>query len=143
MAQKTPSRGKTKRRSAGRAKRNGVGGSAELPARTLQYKVAELSTVDEQSLERVVNDHAARGWSLDGVQFAMREQSKRPAMAFVFFTREGPLAQDSAGRDGDEARAHLARLAEPGPGPGAAALPVSAYERLRQLAEDDDGGGSN
>jgi hypothetical protein len=26
---------------------------------------------------------------LDGVQFAMRESSKRPAMAFVFFTREG------------------------------------------------------
>ena len=28
------------------------------------------------------------GWNFDTVQFAMRESSKRPAMAFVTFTRE-------------------------------------------------------
>ena len=45
--------------------------------------------MDEGSLERTVNDWIPKGWNLDGVQFAMRESSKRPAMAFVFFTREG------------------------------------------------------
>ncbi|MEN9797589.1 MAG: hypothetical protein RL653_1285 [Pseudomonadota bacterium] len=140
MLRKTPPRGTTTKRAPARRRRNGAGRPVELPARVLHYKVAELSTVDEQSLERVVNQHAAAGWALDGVQFAMREQSKRPAMAFVFFTREGPPAEESPGREQDEARAHLSRLAEPGA--PAAALPVSAYERLRQLAEDDDGGGS-
>jgi hypothetical protein len=54
----------------------------------------ELSTVDEGTLERTVNEWVARGWSLDGVQFAMRESSKRPSMAFVFFTRPGaPLVE--------------------------------------------------
>jgi hypothetical protein len=112
-----------------------VGRAAVLSApRSLQYKVAELSTVDEQALERVVNEHAARGWALDGVQFAMREQSKRPSMAFVFFTREGPA--EDGGREVEDARSHLARLAEePDERPP---VPVSAYERLRQLADSDD-----
>ena len=33
------------------------------------------------------------GWTLDTVQFAMRESSRRPSMAFVMFTR--PLADPS------------------------------------------------
>jgi hypothetical protein len=53
----------------------------------LQYKVVELSTVDEGSLEHTVNVWVHQGWTLENVQFAMRESSKRPAMAFVFFTR--------------------------------------------------------
>jgi len=28
------------------------------------------------------------GWIFEGFQFAMRESSKRPSMAFVIFTRE-------------------------------------------------------
>ncbi len=140
MPSKTSPRGKTTERASPRRRRSGVGRPAVLPPRVLHYRVAEISTVDEQSLERVVNRHAADGWTLDGVQFAMREQSKRPAMAFVFFTREGPPTEESAGREQDEARAHLSRLADPEA--PAAALPVSAYERLRQLAEDDEGGGS-
>ena len=126
-----------------RRRRSGVGRAADLPApRLLQYKVAELSTVDEQSLERVVNDHAAEGWALDGVQFAMREQSKRPSMAFVFFTRERAQGDEvGGGRDAADARSHLQRLASEAP--EHAAVPVSAYERLRQLAEhDDDGDGA-
>lgn len=53
----------------------------------LRYKVVELSFVTDDELERVINEYVAQGWSFDGVQFAMRESSKRPAMAFVFFTR--------------------------------------------------------
>ena len=59
------------------------------PRRALHYKVVELSTVDEGSLEHTVNVWVRQGWALEGVQFAMRESSKRPAMAFVFFTRSG------------------------------------------------------
>lgn len=55
----------------------------------LLYKVVELSTVDEATLERTLNEWVAQGWTFDGVQFAMREASKRPSMAFVFFTRQG------------------------------------------------------
>jgi hypothetical protein len=36
----------------------------------------------------VLNEWTAQGWQLDGIQFAMRDSSKRPSMAFVTFTRE-------------------------------------------------------
>jgi hypothetical protein len=52
------------------------------------YKIVEASTVTDEALEQIVNTWVARGWSLDGIQFAMRESSKRPAMAFVLFTRD-------------------------------------------------------
>lgn len=102
----------------------------------LLYKVVELSTVDEASIERTINDWVFKGWMLDGLQFAMREQSKRPAMAFVFFTREGQPETSAEPRTEAEARVHLQRLAEGEAAP--APVPVSAYERLRQLAEADD-----
>ncbi len=124
--------------------------------RLLQYKVVELSTVDEGTLDRTVNEWSARGWTLDGVQFAMRESSKRPSMAFVFFTREdAPAAHDEAA-----ARGRLREIAETGSpssrlvaspdftGNAAAASSqeyvytrppgmVSAHERLAQLAGVD------
>jgi hypothetical protein len=100
--------------------------------RELQYKVVELSTVDEGSLERTLNEWIARGWNLDGVQFAMRESSKRPAMAFVFFTREGP----PAARTVDEARDRLARMA--GVPPAAAARPPPPQDI--EPPGGDDGG---
>jgi hypothetical protein len=54
----------------------------------LQYKVVEISTVTEDEIERILNEWASQGWSYDGMQFAMRESSKRPSMAFITFTRE-------------------------------------------------------
>lgn len=112
-------------------------------ARSLQYKVVELSNVDERSLERTVNDWVPQGWTFDGVQFAMRESSKRPSMAFVFFTREGaPLPEpqlygDDAFRTDDEAQAHLRRLAR-----AEVAVPTSsdAWARLQALAGEDEEG---
>ncbi len=56
---------------------------------TADYKVVELSTVTDEELERVINEWVQKGWNFEGVQFAMRESSKRPAMAFVIFTRPG------------------------------------------------------
>lgn len=52
------------------------------------YKVVEVATVTDEELEKVLNEWTGRGWKLDGIQFAMRESSKRPSMAFVTFTRE-------------------------------------------------------
>jgi hypothetical protein len=120
--------------------------------------VVELSTVDEGTLEQAVNAHVRQGWSLDGVQFAMRESSKRPSMAFVFFTREGSI-EDSE-HDAGAARERLRRIAggaaptgdparaedEPGtresgdPRTWGAASERSAdpWTRLRELAEDGE-----
>ena len=52
-----------------------------------EYKVVETSLVTDESLERIINEWVRQGWQYDGIQFAMREASKRPAMAFVLFTR--------------------------------------------------------
>lgn len=53
----------------------------------MKYKVVETSLVTDDALEAILNEWTAKGWHYDGMQFAMREASKRPAMAFVFFTR--------------------------------------------------------
>ncbi|MGO9831356.1 MAG: hypothetical protein ACLPJH_14555 [Myxococcaceae bacterium] len=95
----------------------------------LQYKVVELSTVDEAALEQAVNVWVQQGWTVESVHFAMRESSKRPAMAFVFFT----CAHRAAPHDGVAAHARLRRLAEGAPDQ-APARSVAAWERLAQLA---------
>lgn len=111
--------------------------------RALLYKVVELSSVDEHSMERTLNEWVSMGWKFDGVQFAMRESSKRPSMAFVFFTREGsPLPEhghppqivphlEGEPRGEAEALAHLQRLTNEGD-------PMqTAWERLHGLAAAD------
>ena len=55
---------------------------------TARYKVVEVSSVTDEEIESVLNEWTAQGWKLDGIQFAMRDSSKRPSMAFVTFTRE-------------------------------------------------------
>ncbi len=95
--------------------------------RALAYKVIELSVVDEATIERTLNEWVCQGWKLDGIQFAMRESSKRPSMAFVLFTREKRAAAAF-----EDEREHLAAdKAKMG-------SEVSAWERLAQLAGDDD-----
>lgn len=54
----------------------------------LIYKVVEIGTVTEDAIEETLNCWSSKGWSFDGLQFAMRESSKRPAMAFALFTQE-------------------------------------------------------
>ena len=51
------------------------------------YKVVEVTTETDENLEQVINEWVEKGWSLDTIQFAMRKSLKRPAMAFVIFTR--------------------------------------------------------
>ena len=54
----------------------------------LEYKVVETSSVNDEELEKILNEWVEQGWTFDGFHFAMRDHSKRPAMAFVTFTRE-------------------------------------------------------
>lgn len=93
----------------------------------LQYKVVELSTVDEGTLERTINDWVGQDWNLDGIQFAMREASKRPAMAFLLFTRTRPAELEKPGAKSIPSRRPVSLVSS-----GA----DRAFERLRQLAED-------
>jgi hypothetical protein len=61
----------------------------------LRYHIRETSTVTDEVLQRIINEEVGSGWNLDGIQFALRDSSKRPSMAFIVFTREAD--------DGDEA----------------------------------------
>jgi hypothetical protein len=54
----------------------------------LTYKVVEINTVEEEPLEKTLNEWTSQGWRFDSMQFAMRESSRRPSMAFLLFTRE-------------------------------------------------------
>jgi hypothetical protein len=53
----------------------------------LVYKFVEVSTVTDDLLEKTVNEWVSQGWALDTIRFIVTEHSKRPAMAFVSFTR--------------------------------------------------------
>lgn len=55
---------------------------------SLRYKVVELSSVSDTEIEDALNEWTAEGWTLDNMQFAMRDSSKRPSMAFITFTRD-------------------------------------------------------
>ena len=110
--------------------------------RALHYKVVEISNVDETTLERTINEWVPRGWAFDGVQFAMRESSKRPSMGFVYFTREGEVLEDepvptqTAFRENDEADRHLRRVVLGGE---LSAEPVQdAWSRLQSMANEAD-----
>lgn len=53
-------------------------------------RVVETSDVTAENLERILNEMLADDWLLDTIHFAMRENSRRPAMAFLlFYSREG------------------------------------------------------
>jgi hypothetical protein len=62
-----------------------------------RWKIVETSSVTDESLESIVNDWTAQGWTFEGMQFAMRESSKRPAMAFVLFTRSEEAREGEVG----------------------------------------------
>ncbi len=63
----------------------------------LIYKVVELGTVTEETIQDALNEFTAQGWRYDGMQFAMRDSSRRPSMAFILFTREAD--EESAHHD--------------------------------------------
>ena len=63
-------------------------------AKQTRWKIVETSSVTDDSLEGIVNELTGAGWTFEGIQFAMRESSKRPAMAFVLFTRAEQAAEE-------------------------------------------------
>jgi hypothetical protein len=52
-----------------------------------EYKVVELTIVTDETIEATLNEWTARGWTFDTLQFAMRDSSPRPSMAFAVFSR--------------------------------------------------------
>jgi len=54
----------------------------------LEYKVVELPTVSEETIEEALNHMTGQGWLFDGMHFAMKESSRRPSMAFLLFKKE-------------------------------------------------------
>ena len=65
----------------------------------LIYKVIETSTVTEDIIEKIINEWVPKGWQFDNIQFVIRDASKRPAMAFLFFVREVSEASEVSGAD--------------------------------------------
>ncbi len=54
----------------------------------LTYKVVEISLVTDEEIEKTINEWVKEGWDYDGIQFAMRDSSKRPSMAFLTFIKK-------------------------------------------------------
>jgi hypothetical protein len=51
------------------------------------YKVVETSTVTDEEIEQILNDWVAKGYLFESIQFVTSVSSKRPTMAFFFFTK--------------------------------------------------------
>ncbi len=67
----------------------------------LRYKVVELSTVTDETIEEALNSLTPEGWRIESLHFAMRDSSKRPSMAFLLFTREEPEKEAAEGGSSD------------------------------------------
>ncbi len=54
----------------------------------MMYKVVETSTVTDEEIERILNTWTAKGYVFESIQFVTSISSKRPTMAFLFFTKK-------------------------------------------------------
>lgn len=52
----------------------------------MPYKVVEISTVTDEEIERVLNEWTEKGYIFEGIHFVTTDSSRRPKMAFLFFT---------------------------------------------------------
>jgi hypothetical protein len=52
------------------------------------YKVVETSIVTDEEIERILNEWTTKGYAFESIQFVTSVSSKRPTMAFVFFTKK-------------------------------------------------------
>ncbi len=50
-------------------------------------KVVELSIVTDIEIENAINQAQKDGWLFQDIKFVVREASKRPSMAFLFFEK--------------------------------------------------------
>jgi hypothetical protein len=51
------------------------------------YRVVELTEVSDREIEAAVNRETADGYRFDTIHFVTQPGSRRPTMAFLFFTR--------------------------------------------------------
>lgn len=65
-----------------------TGNPAEGP-----FKVVELSNVCDSEIEAAVNRTAAEGYRFDSIHFVTPAGSRRPSLAFLFFTRPSGSGQ--------------------------------------------------
>ena len=67
----------------------------------MTYKVVETSIVTDEEIERLVNDWTSKGYAFASIHFVTTQASRRPVMAFLFFTGPGdeksPDASDRTG----------------------------------------------
>jgi len=54
----------------------------------MPYKVIETSIVTDEEIERILNKWTAQGYVFENIQFVNVVSSRRPAMAFILFTKE-------------------------------------------------------
>ena len=52
----------------------------------MSYKVVETSVVTDESIESILNHWTAQGYLFSSIHFVTTESSRRPGMAFLFFT---------------------------------------------------------
>ena len=50
------------------------------------YKVIETSTVTGEEIERILNEWTGNGYAFENIEFVCSVSSRRPSMAFLFFT---------------------------------------------------------
>ena len=65
----------------------------------MAYKVVELSIVTDEEIEQALNEWTGKGWSFASIHFVMTESSRRPSMAFLFFTGRGEGGSPGTARD--------------------------------------------
>ncbi len=56
--------------------------------KNMSYKVVETSTVTDEEIEKILNEWSGMGYAFDSVHFVTNEASRRPKMAFLFFTKK-------------------------------------------------------
>jgi hypothetical protein len=54
----------------------------------MEYKVVETGTVTDEEIEKILNEWSTKGYVFESIQFVTSVTSKRPVMAFVFFTKK-------------------------------------------------------
>jgi hypothetical protein len=61
-----------------------------LPPEKPPYRVVELTDVTDRTVEEALNREVGDGFRFESIHFVTHAGSRRPSMAFLFFTREGP-----------------------------------------------------
>lgn len=52
------------------------------------YRVVELSEVSDHAIEAALNGALVEGYRFESIHFVTQQGSRRPTMAFLFFTHD-------------------------------------------------------